>query len=45
VDDELFRQVKEKIGQANIVELTAAIAFWNMMARNLNALQVDLEAW
>lgn len=45
VDDELFRQVKEKIGQANLVELTAAISFWNMMARNLNALQVDLEAW
>lgn len=45
VDDELFRKVKEKIGQASIVELTAATAFWNMMARNLNALQVDLEAW
>ncbi|MBI3249879.1 MAG: carboxymuconolactone decarboxylase family protein [Deltaproteobacteria bacterium] len=45
VDDALFQQVKERIGQGNIVELTAAISFWNMMARNLNALQVDLEAW
>src|SRR2546421_364410 len=25
-------------------ELAGAIAFWNMMARNLNALQVGLEA-
>ena len=43
VDDELFRQVGDRIGQQNILDLTAAIAFWNMMARNLNALQVDLE--
>jgi len=43
VDDELFRQVRDRIGQQNILDLTAAIAFWNMMARNLNALQVDLE--
>ncbi len=45
VDDTLFRQVKERIGQQNIVDLTGAIAFWNMMARNLNALQVDVEPW
>jgi alkylhydroperoxidase family enzyme len=45
VDDDLFRQVKDRIGQQNLVDLTAAVAFWNMMARNLNALQVDLEAW
>jgi len=43
VDDELFRQVRDRVGQQNILDLTAAIAFWNMMARNLNALQVDLE--
>ena len=43
IDDELFRQVRDRIGQQNILDLTAAIAFWNMMARNLNALQVDLE--
>lgn len=43
VDDGLFQQVRDLIGQANILDLTAATAFWNMMARNLNALQVDLE--
>src|SRR5262249_35145218 len=45
VDDALFNQVKARIGQQNLVDLTGAIAFWNMMARNLNALQVDLESW
>jgi 4-carboxymuconolactone decarboxylase len=44
VDDQLFNQVKNLIGQQNVLELTAATAFWNMMARNLNALQVELEA-
>jgi alkylhydroperoxidase family enzyme len=44
VDDQLFRQVQNLIGQKDILELTAATAFWNMMARNLNALQVELEA-
>jgi alkylhydroperoxidase family enzyme len=43
--DALFAQVKAKIGQSNLVDLTGAIAFWNMMARNLNALKVDREAW
>ena len=44
VDDQLFQQVQKLIGQKDILELTAATAFWNMMARNLNALQVGLEA-
>ena len=44
VDDGLFQQVTNLIGQANVLELTAATSFWNMMARNLNALQVELEA-
>jgi alkylhydroperoxidase family enzyme len=44
VDDQLFQQVKSLIGQQDLLELTAATAFWNMMARNLNALQVELEA-
>ena len=44
VDDQLFQKVKNLIGQQNILDLTAATAFWNMMARNLNALQVDLES-
>jgi alkylhydroperoxidase family enzyme len=45
VDDELFNNVEKLIGRANVLELTAATAFWNMMARNLNALQVGLENW
>jgi 4-carboxymuconolactone decarboxylase len=44
VDDQLFQQVQNLIGQKDLLELTAATAFWNMMARNLNALQVELEA-
>lgn len=43
VDDDLFARVEKLIGKKNILELTAATAFWNMMARNLNALQVGLE--
>jgi len=43
VDDDLFARVEKLIGKQNILELTAAVAFWNMMARNLNALQVGLE--
>ncbi len=43
VDDDLFRQVQNLLGQQHILDLTAAISFWNMMARNLNALQVELE--
>jgi len=44
VDDNLFSQVEKLIGRQNVLELTAATAFWNMMARNLNALQVGLES-
>jgi alkylhydroperoxidase family enzyme len=43
VDDDLFARVEKLIGKQGILELTAATAFWNMMARNLNALQVGLE--
>lgn len=45
VDDELYRRVQDRIGQQHLLDLTAAIAFWNMMARNLNALKIDLEDW
>ena len=45
VDDDLFKSVEKLIGQKNTIELTAATSFWNMMARNLNALQVELEPW
>ncbi|HJU29077.1 MAG TPA: carboxymuconolactone decarboxylase family protein [Candidatus Binataceae bacterium] len=44
VDDDLFRRAEGIAGKDGIVDLTGAIAFWNMMARNLNALQVGLEA-
>jgi len=44
VDDDLFRKVEAIVGKDKMVDLTGAIAFWNMMARNLNALQVGLEA-
>ncbi|HLW72017.1 MAG TPA: carboxymuconolactone decarboxylase family protein [Candidatus Binataceae bacterium] len=44
VDDELFAAAEKIVGnKANMIDLTGAIAFWNMMARNLNALQVTLE--
>jgi uncharacterized peroxidase-related enzyme len=43
VDDQLYGQAEKVVGKDNIVDLTGAIAFWNMMARNLNALQVTLE--
>ena len=44
VDDDLFRQVQNRIGTLKVLDLTAAVGFWNMMARNLNGLQIDLEA-
>ncbi len=44
VDDDLFRKVEALVGKDKMVDLTGAIAFWNMMARNLNALQVGLES-
>jgi alkylhydroperoxidase family enzyme len=44
VDDELFAAAEKVVGKKqNVIDLTGAIAFWNMMARNLNALQVTLE--
>jgi alkylhydroperoxidase family enzyme len=43
VDDELFREVERRIGMLNLLDLNAAVGFWNMMARNLNGLQIDLE--
>ena len=43
VDDDLFRQVQNRIGTLKMLDLTAAVGFWNMMARNLNGLQIDLE--
>lgn len=44
VDEGLFQQATDQIGQTNVLELTAATSFGKMMVRNLNALQVELEA-
>ena len=43
VDDDLFGRAEKLVGKQDIVDLTGAIASGNMMARNLNALQVTLE--
>ncbi|MBV8139287.1 MAG: carboxymuconolactone decarboxylase family protein [Deltaproteobacteria bacterium] len=43
VDDDLFRQVQNRIGTLKVLDLNAAVGFWNMMARNLNGLQINLE--
>jgi alkylhydroperoxidase family enzyme len=43
VDEELFSDVQRRIGTRNVLDLTAAVGFWNMMARNLNGLRIDLE--
>ncbi|MBV8138086.1 MAG: carboxymuconolactone decarboxylase family protein [Deltaproteobacteria bacterium] len=43
VDDQLFRQVEGRLGMVNVLDLNAAVGFWNMMARNLNGLRIDLE--
>jgi hypothetical protein len=43
VNDDLFREVERRLGMLNLLDLNAAVGFWNMMARNLNALQIDLE--
>ena len=44
VDDDLFRRAEAVAGKDGVIDLTGAISFWNMMARNLNALQVGLES-
>jgi alkylhydroperoxidase family enzyme len=44
VDDATFEQVRAHFDDQEIVELTATIAFYNLVARFLIALRVDLEA-
>src|SRR5215468_5472177 len=39
VDDDLFRQVEHRIETLKLLDLNAAVGFWNMMARNLNGLR------
>lgn len=44
VDDDLFRQVERGIGTLKLLDLNGAVGFWNMMARNLNGLQIELDS-
>jgi AhpD family alkylhydroperoxidase len=44
VDDGLYRRVEAIVGRQNMVDFIGAIAFFNMMARYINALQVELES-
>jgi alkylhydroperoxidase family enzyme len=43
VPPELFAQLRERFGETELVELTAAIATYNMVARFLVALEVEVE--
>ena len=40
----MFHQVERRIGMLKLLDLNAAVGFWNMMARNLKGLQIDLES-
>jgi alkylhydroperoxidase family enzyme len=44
VDDALFKQLQSRLSTTEIVELTTAIATYNMVARFLVALQITPEA-
>jgi alkylhydroperoxidase family enzyme len=43
VPDALFAEVRKRFNESEVVELTAAIATYNMVARILVALQVNPE--
>jgi len=43
VDDELFKKLQSRLSTTEIVELTTAIATYNMVARLLVALQITPE--
>ena len=43
VDDALFKQLQSRLSTTEIVELTTAIATYNMVARLLVALQITPE--
>ena len=45
VPDSLFRELRARFSETELVELTAAIATYNMVARFLLALQVEPETW
>jgi len=44
VSDETFARLEKRFNQREIVELTVAIGFYGMVARTLEALQVDMES-
>ncbi len=44
VKDETFRVLQQHLNSPSIVELTVAIGYWGMVARFLEALQVDIDS-
>ena len=44
VKDETFRVLQQHLNNQNIVELTVSIGYWGMVARFLEALQVDIDS-
>jgi len=43
VPDEVFREARAHLSEAEVVELTLVAGYWSMVARLLVALEVDLE--
>jgi len=41
--DEVFREVRRHLSEAEVVELTLVVGYWGMVARLLVALEIDLE--
>ena len=41
--DEVFREVRRHLSEAEVVELTLVAGYWGMVARLLVALEIDLE--
>jgi alkylhydroperoxidase family enzyme len=44
VSDDIFRELRRFMADKVIVELTAAIGYWTMVGRFLEALQVDIDS-
>jgi alkylhydroperoxidase family enzyme len=44
VKDEIFEQLQQYLNEQCIVELTASIGYWGMVARFLVPLQIDIDA-
>ena len=43
VSDDVFREARDHLSEAEVVELTLVAGYWGMVARLLVALQVDVE--